>query len=114
MQRLAFEISSLLDNKCEATILPIYMQIPPTKKPNNTINHVNRCSSFDNFIAGFNNEKKAAASIIPAENDNIEFIKFLLTDLKKKIQPEPKTVTKKVNIPATKACVIKLRLDIKE
>jgi len=113
-QRLTLVDSSLFNNKWEAIRLPKYKVKAPIIKPTNTINQVKRFNSLDNFIAGFNKEKNDAASMIPADNDNMEFIKFLWTDLKKKIKEEPKIVTKKVIVPATKDWIIALWNEKKE
>jgi len=53
-------------------------------------------------IAGFINENKDAASIIPAETDNIQSITIFGTFLNKKIILAPRLVKIKVKIPAKK------------
>ena len=48
-------------------------------------------------------EKKEAESIIPADNANIQSIKFLLTPFNRKMIEEPKHVIKNENNPAISA-----------
>ena len=50
---------------------PINKIKPPIKKPLDTISDALIFNSFDNSIAGNNNEKNEAAIIIPAANPNI-------------------------------------------
>ena len=71
--------------------------------PKKAINHGNKFNSLAFSMHGFNNEKKLAESIIPADKANIESKYVLFTFFKKNTNDEPRAVTKKVKVPPKKA-----------